>query len=233
LISTINRFAIAVAETSQAIVRTGQLTHLYGPPKSGKTTLSANIALSLAKAGGKVAIVSTERPIEIRMLSILESDDSLAPTLLEHILTTEEYSFQGLYQLLTTKLSQITAAADLLIIDSLTAAYRSVASPQTLTLIRKALAALRALIVRTQKAILFTNQVSSRMDSQTSFRPVASATVRNYSDITLRLTKTFTGQSELSFEDVNGIELAVLPLFTIGARGFEEFNQVFEIIQED
>ncbi|MCF2144405.1 MAG: AAA family ATPase [Candidatus Heimdallarchaeota archaeon] len=229
-ISTTNCFKLIAIDSGRTAVQTNRITHVYGPPKSGKTTLSANIALLLAQAGLQVAIISTERPIEIRMDSIIQSDDSLSDAFLENIFSTEEYSFKGLCQLLASGLDQIESSVDLLIIDSLTATYRQVANARSLTLLRKALAALQAMAFRKQKAILFTNQVSSRMDGLNTFRPVASATVRNYSDVTLRLVKKSNGQTELSFEDVNGIEEAVLPPLTIGAKGFEEFNSVFELV---
>ncbi|HUT81171.1 MAG TPA: AAA family ATPase [Candidatus Bathyarchaeia archaeon] len=220
---------IRSSTSKRDFISSGKVTHVYGPPKSGKSTLSANIALELVKLGFKVMIISTERPIEIRMHTMIEATEIYTEELLRGILTSDIYSFDDLIEVITNDLINYISEIDLIIIDSITASYRFKAGPINLTLLRKALSVLQSIALKQKKAILFTNQVSSVMDETNDFRPVASASTRNYSDITIRLTKRRDNSTEISFEDDVGNELEVFEPFTITEAGIEEFSQLFQI----
>ncbi|MHA1366094.1 MAG: hypothetical protein ACTSP5_06730 [Candidatus Heimdallarchaeota archaeon] len=62
-----NEIEIMAISTDELLLRSGKVTHIYGPPKVGKSTLSAIIALELARLDVETLIISTERPIELRM----------------------------------------------------------------------------------------------------------------------------------------------------------------------
>ncbi|MHA1211376.1 MAG: AAA family ATPase [Candidatus Heimdallarchaeota archaeon] len=225
----VSEILIRSQETKRDFVLSGKITHIYGPPKSGKSTLSANLAFELVKHGFKVLIISTERPIEIRMNSMIEASEEYSLTLLNNILTSDIYSFEELIQLIIKDLPQNIDDVDIVIIDSLTASYRFKPGPISLTLLRKALAVLQSIALIQKKAIVFTNQVAAVMNETNDFRPVASASTRNYSDITIRLNKISDDSTEISFEDVNGLELEVFEPTLISASGIDDFNRFFLI----
>lgn len=226
-----NGHLISVRESSTEFISKGKVLHLYGPPKSGKSTLSATIAFELAKHDLFVSIISTERPIEIRMQSMIEAEGGYTRELLETISTSDIFTFDDLIQTLIHDLPTIELEMDVLIIDSLTSAYRPHADPISLTMLRKALSSLQSLAINRKIAVMYTNQVASTMNSTNDFRPVASASTRSYSDITTRLTRKSNESTEITFEDLNGDELEVLEPFTITALGIEEFDQLFQVLE--
>ncbi|MCK5159125.1 MAG: AAA family ATPase [Candidatus Heimdallarchaeota archaeon] len=222
---------ISVRESNTEFLCKGKVLHLYGPPKSGKSTLSATIAFELAKHDLAVSIISTERPIEIRMQSMIEAESGYTRKLLETISTSDIFTFDDLIHTLIHDLPTIELEMDMIIIDSLTSAYRQHADPISLTLLRKALSSLQSLAINRNIAVMYTNQVASTMKSNNDFRPVASASTRSYSDITTRLTRKSNESTEITFEDLNGEELEVLEPFTITALGIEEFDQLFQVLE--
>jgi len=228
----VKKTIMSVSIIDREFIASGKVTHIFGPPKSGKSTLSANIAFEFVKHGKKVLIISTERPIEIRMKSMIDASKSINKALLKEIITTEIYSFEELIHVINYDLLDFINDIDLIIIDSLTASYRFDAGPINLTLLRKALSTLQAIAINHQKAILFTNQVSALMNESNSFRPVASTTTRCYSDITIRLTKTRDGKTEFSYEDQNGLEIASLEPINIIPAGIEDFEKLFQILNK-
>jgi hypothetical protein len=92
------------------------------------------------------------------------------------------------------------------------------------------LASLQAIAIKNKLAVLFTNQVSARVDTSNDYRPVASTSTRSYSDINVRLTKTRDGRTEISFEDQSGLEVESLEPFTIIDAGIEDFTLIFQVI---
>ncbi len=223
-----NGLLISSRMTDRAFIQSGKITHIYGPPKIGKSTLSATIALELAKNGKKSIIISTERPIEIRMQSMLDANEEYSEELLEYILTADILTIDELLLAIEKKLQNYVQDVSLVIIDSLTSTYRTNAGPITLTLLRKALSTLQSLAINKQLAIMFTNQVASKMDQTDDFRPVAAASTRSYSDITIRLSKKSDDSTEISFENIQGEEEVVLDSFSITSAGIEEIHQILD-----
>lgn len=223
-----NGLLISSRMVERAFIKSGKITHIYGPPKIGKSTLSATIALELAKKGKKSIIISTERPIEIRMESMLATNEEYSEELLEYILTADILTIDELLLTIENKLQDYIQDVSLVIIDSLTATYRTNAGPITLTLLRKALSTLQSLAINEKLAIMFTNQVASKMDQSDDFRPVAASSTRSYSDITIRLSKKSDGSTEITFEDIQGVEEVVLDSFSITSAGIEEIHQILD-----
>jgi RecA/RadA recombinase len=224
-----NKIEIIAVSTDEVLLRSGKITHIYGPPKVGKSTLSAIIALELARLDIETLIISTERPIELRLESMLESNKDYSFKLLDKISTTNILTIDELTEVFSKKLKEISANFDVIIIDSLTAGYRTKAGPIYLTLLRKILSALQSLAINKGQAIVFTNQVSSKVESKTDFKPVAANSTRSYSDITIRLTKKFDERREIIFEDSFGEERTILEPFTIITAGIDEFRTLFDI----
>ena len=223
-----NSILINSRMTERDFIKSGKVTHVYGPPKVGKSTLSAAIALELALRGKKTVIISTERPIEIRMDSMLAAHKDYSEDLLQCILTADIFTIDELLFTIDKKLENYLQDISLIIIDSLTATYRSNAGPITLTLLRKALSSLQSIAMNKNIAVMFTNQVAAVMDQTNSFRPIAAASTRSYSDYTVRLTKKMDESREVTFEGMNGEEEEVLEPFTITTAGIEEINQLFQ-----
>ncbi|MBD3193060.1 MAG: AAA family ATPase [Candidatus Heimdallarchaeota archaeon] len=211
------------------LLESGKVTHVYGPPKIGKSTLSATIALELAKIGAHSAILSTERPIELRMDSMIEAHPSYSQELFKKISIANVFTMEHLMKIIREKLLTQLKDVDLLIIDSLTAPYRSVSDPRTFSLLQQVLAHLQSLVIYGKIAVLFTNQIASKMKEPNDYRPVASLATRSYSDITVRLARKDTEQREIVFENLVGEEQAVVGPFWIGAVGIEPFHELFEI----
>jgi RecA/RadA recombinase len=225
----LEKLTISTRDYSKILLERNKITHVYGPPKVGKSTLSAVLAMELSLIDKRTIIISTERPIEIRLESMIESYDRYSKHQLENIFTANIFTLEELLITINNDLSNFAEKNDLIIIDSLTSSYRTNASPITLTLLRKALSKLQRIAFASKVAIFFTNQVASKMDSSNNFRPVASATTRNYSDFTIRLTKTFEGKTETVFEDSSGEEEFVLEPFLITVEGILDFNSLFII----
>ena len=226
----VNEIRIQATSTDEILICSSKVSHIYGPPKVGKSTLSAVIALELARLGIETLIISTERPIELRMESMLESNDDYSLDLLNYISTSNILTIDELTKVFAENLEEISSQFDVIIIDSLTAGYRTKAGPIYLTLLRKTLSALQQLAITKGKAVVFTNQVSAIMETKNDFRPVAATSTRSYSDITIRLTKKFDESRETIFEDEYGEEKTVLEPFTITTAGIDEFHFLFEII---
>jgi len=224
-----NEIEIQANHSDEILLSSGKVSHIYGPPKVGKSTLSAVIALELARLDIETLIISTERPIEIRMESMLESNDDYNMDLLNKISTANIFTIDELTDVFSNNLEETSSNFDLIIIDSLTAGYRTQAGPIYLTLLRKTLSAFQSLAINKGQAIVFTNQVASKIETQNDFRPVAATSTRSYSDITIRLTKKFDERRETIFEDSFGEEKTVLEPFTITTAGIEEFHTLFEI----
>ena len=224
-----NEIEIMAISTDELLLRSGKVTHVYGPPKVGKSTLSAIIALELARLDVETLIISTERPIELRMESLLESNDDYSMDLLHKISTANILTIDELTDVFSKNLEEVSANFDVIIIDSLTAGYRTKAGPIYLTLLRKTLSALQSLAINKGQAIVFTNQISAKVETKNDFKPVAATSTRSYSDITIRLTKKFDERREIIFEDSFGEEKTVLEPFTIIPAGIEEFHTLFDI----
>jgi len=229
LISTDEKVNIFTRDSEREFIKSGKVTHVYGPPKVGKSTLSAVIAFELALLGKKTIIISTERPIEIRMESMVEANERYSNDLLQNILTADILTIDELIQTIEQGLENYIEDIDLIIIDSLTSGYRTKAGPIMLTLLRKILSSLQSIAINNNKAVMFTNQVAAKMDESNNFRPVASASTRTYSDITIRLNRKSDNSTEISFEDINGEEEEVLDSFTITTAGIEDINFFLEI----
>jgi RecA/RadA recombinase len=225
-------FVMSACQSASDFIVSGKVTHIYGPPKSGKSTLSANIAFAAVKKGKQVLIISTERPIETRMASMIEASEDFDSTLLNKIITTDIYTYDELIYTINKELPNYIQDIDLIIIDSLTASYRFDPGSVNLTLLRKALSTLQAIALTKKKAVLFTNQVSARVDVSNEYRPVAATSSRSYSDINIRLTKKRDSRTEITFEDKDGLEIITLEPFVIIDAGIEDFNQIFQIEME-
>ncbi|MHA1463011.1 MAG: hypothetical protein ACTSQ0_08080 [Candidatus Heimdallarchaeota archaeon] len=223
-----NGLLISSRMAERTFIKSGKITHIYGPPKIGKSTLSATIALELAKKRKKSIIISTERPIEFRMESMIAANEEYSKELLEFILTADILTIEELLLTIEKKLQDYVQDVSLVIIDSLTSTYRTNAGPITLTLLRKSLSTLQSLVINKKLAIMFTNQVASKMDQTGDFRPVAAASTRSYSDITIRLSKKSDDSTEITFENIQGEEEVVLDSFTITSAGIEEIHQILE-----
>jgi RecA/RadA recombinase len=225
-------FKIRVLGHSYNLLLPKKVTHVYGPPKIGKSTLAAVLSLELALQGIESIFISTERPIELRFESLIKTNNRYNLILLESITTATILTFGQLKKtILAFRNSLPNPRAKVLIVDSITAAYRTISSSIQLSNLRKILNELQFLAVNRELAVLFTNQVSSIISKEPQqkncFRPVASASTRNYSDICLRLSRFALGGTLPSFESLSGETMLKLKPFNIDASGIPQFFQLF------
>lgn len=223
------KIVIIAKNSDQRILQSGEVTHIYGPPKIGKSTLVATIALELAQLNIRSAILSTERPIELRMDAMIKAHASYSQELFQKIFIANIFTLENLMKLIKEKTLAQLKGIDLLLIDSLTAPYRGVSDPRAFTLLQQVLASLQALAIYRKIAVLFTNQIASKMKGANDFRPVASLATRGYSDVTVKLSKKQDGQKDFIFENLTGEKQAVLGPFWITAAGIEPFYELFDI----
>ncbi|MEA2071390.1 MAG: AAA family ATPase [Asgard group archaeon] len=222
-------FLLVSRKHHQEIISYGTIAHIYGPPKVGKTTFCAMVLLEMALHKKSTFMISTERPIEIRLESIINSNNRYDKQLLDFLYTRNCLTLEDLLQIIENHLEDSLPKFDLLIIDSLTSGYRSHANPIALTQLRELLATLQMYAFHQKIAILFTNQVSSYQKTKHSFRPVASASTRNYSDRTFRMNKRQNNSTELLLEASDGQELHVFSPFTIKNLGIDNFSYLFYV----
>ena len=68
------------------------VTQIYGPPGSGKTNISLNVTVNLARAGKKVIYIDTEGGISIDRIKQLAGDDF--DTVASNIIVFEPNDFE-------------------------------------------------------------------------------------------------------------------------------------------
>ena len=164
---------------------------------------------------------------------MIKANDYYTQNLLHLISTANIFTLDELFRVIIKDLPVYQNGAVLLVIDSLTAAYRPASGPITSTLLRKALSALKSLALKSGLAVLFTNQVAAMVDTSDAYRPVASASTRSFSDVTVRLARKNNGQTETIFEDMEGEEEEALEPFAISPAGIETFEQLFSIKKKE
>ncbi|MDR0900964.1 MAG: DNA repair and recombination protein RadB [Methanobrevibacter sp.] len=172
------------------------VTQFYGPPGSGKTNISLNLAVQVAKSGKKVAYIDTEGGISIDRVKQLSNGDF--NKIAENIIVFEPNSFQEQGDDLKTVESWLSANVDdidILILDSAVALYRLKEEKRSKLHnkdLGKQMGALARMARRYNMAVVITNQIYSTFDEERegAIKPVGGTILKYWSKIIVELSKS-------------------------------------------
>jgi DNA repair protein RadB len=183
-------------------VEKGCITQFYGPPGSGKTNLSLNLAVQCARNGKRTIFVDTEGGLSIERVKQISGPDF--EEVASQILVFEPSTFSEQDQVLKKieEMFQSGEEADLLVLDSAVALYR-VKDGDSSSLnqeLGKQMGLLLRIARRFNVAVVITNHVYSRFDGDGLVEPVGGTILKYRSKIMV----------ELARGDLNGERFAVL-----------------------
>ncbi|MGL6298078.1 MAG: DNA repair and recombination protein RadB, partial [Methanobacteriaceae archaeon] len=149
-------------------VEKGVMTQFYGAPSSGKTNVTIQLAVQVAKNGGKVIYIDTEGGISLnRIKQITGSDfDKVA----SNIIVFEPNSFSEQEEDIKSIESWINTGGndvDLIVLDSAVALYRIIDFKQTNNReLGKQMDKLSKLARKSDLAVVVTNQIYADFDAE-------------------------------------------------------------------
>ncbi|HEX4921729.1 MAG TPA: ATPase domain-containing protein, partial [Candidatus Bathyarchaeia archaeon] len=165
---------------------------LYGEAATGKTILSMQFALEAARRGSKVFYIDPEQSFSSERISRLADSEDVASQIV--LFRPEHFKEQGV--ILDSFESLLTKIPTLLVADSITGLYRAVEKSNREFFgrdreLNRQLASLHSLATRFELWVLLTGQVHSAPSrGDWIVEPVATRTLRHWSDIVVRLRQT-------------------------------------------
>jgi DNA repair protein RadB len=173
----------------------GVITHIYGPPASGKTNM-ALVAAANALGQGKVIFVDPEGGFSVERLKQIAGDRFM--DVLNNVMLVSPTTFEE-QKAAIAKLDEVASSmkVSLIIVDSIATLYR-MEEDKDVRMLGRTLAQLLRLARKYNIPVLLTNQVYSEFDTNT-VRPIG-GTISEY------FTKNI---AELSRDD-HGVRFATL-----------------------
>jgi len=203
-----------------------QISLLYGEAATGKTILSMQCILEAARKEYKVFYLDSDQSFSANRMERLAGGRELAERIV--LFRPEDFDEQG--RIVENIENLLTKTPTLLVVDSITGLYRGgQVKPEGYfgrdRELNRQLAQLDALGSRFAAWILLTGQVhSSPTGGEWLVEPVATRTLRHWSDLILRLTQTPRPNVRDCFlEKKNGLEVSGNHCpFKITDEGIEE-----------
>lgn len=195
-------------------IEKGNITQFYGPPGSGKTNISLNLAVQVAKEGKKVVYIDTEGGLSIdRVKQLAQEDfDRIANNIIIFEPNSLEEQTEDLKKV-ESWLSSNVDDVDLIILDSAVALYRL--NEGKSKALNKELGVQMWILSKLSRkynvAVVITNQIYSTFEDEKpiSVKPVGGTILMYWSKIILELSKS----------DVDGKRIATLKRHKTIAEG--------------
>ena len=203
-----------------------QISLLYGEASTGKTILSMQCALEMARKDFRVFYVDADQSFSAHRLERMIG----GPELAEKIVLFRPEDFKDQVGIVENLENVLTRTPALVIVDSITGLYRAGDGVSEKIFARnrelnRQLAHLNSLAARFTLWVLLTGQVhSSPSGGEWLVEPVATRTLKHWSDLILRLRQTpKTDVRDCLLEKKNGIEVSgPHSLFRIDEDGIED-----------
>ena len=203
-----------------------QISLLYGEASTGKTILSMQCALEMARKNFRVLYVDADQSFSAQRLERLVG----GPELAERIVLFRPEDFKDQVEIVENLENVLTKTPALVVVDSITGLYRADNGGSGKIFARnrelnRQLAHLNSLASRFTLWVLLTGQVhSAPSGGEWLVEPVATRTLKHWSDLILRLRQTpKTDVRDCILEKKNGVEVSGShSLFRIGEDGIEE-----------
>ncbi len=203
-----------------------QISLLYGEASTGKTILSMQCALEMARKDFRVFYVDADQSFSTHRLERLIG----GPQQAEKIVLFRPEDFRDQVEIVENLENVLTRTPALVVVDSITGLYRSDDRGSAKIFARnrelnRQLAHLNSLAARFTLWVLLTGQVhSTPSGGEWLVEPVATRTLKHWSDLILRLRQTpKTDVRDCILEKKNGVEVpGAHSLFRIGEDGIED-----------
>ncbi len=156
------------------------ITQIYGPPGSGKTNISLNVAVHLAREDKKVVYVDTEGGISIDRIKQLAKDDF--EKVAKNIIVFQPNNFEEQEEDLGM-VSQFVSKHDdveLIVLDSAVALFRIEESKSRANILGQQMGLLASLAKNYNLAVLVTNQIYASFDETIDENAPVGGTILQY-----------------------------------------------------
>ncbi len=201
---------------------TGVVSHIYGEPGSGKTSLCIQLATSVIRSEKRVIFIASDPFPSERFAQIAATDTA---TLSQKLLVFEVKSFDQQRVTLRNIRKIAKENVGLIIFDAVTTYYRLEQAKDTEIRSRQAFANQVLLLLGLAKkydlAVTLTNQVYVDIDTQ-EVLPVAGYLLDNVSAIVLQFVKTHSERRRAILKKHSSMPLETSAYFKITGQGLSD-----------
>jgi DNA repair protein RadB len=201
---------------------TGVVSHIYGEPGSGKTSLCIQLATSVIRSEKRVIFIASDPFPSERFAQIAATDTA---TLSQKLLVFEVKSFDQQRVTLRNIRKIAKENVGLIIFDAVTTYYRLEQAKDTEIRSRQAFANQVLLLLGLAKkydlAVTLTNQVYVDTDTQ-EVLPVAGYLLDNVSAIVLQFVKTHSERRRAILKKHSSMPLETSAYFKITGQGLSD-----------